>query len=81
MIAADASVLVLADVSKRVGRFNVMNIKRDKCGGLTEALRMADLDGPIFPSNDRPTPVSYENGMITCPPTCGAHRRCRYDGR
>jgi L-Ala-D/L-Glu epimerase len=101
-IAADESVLVLADVSKLVGRFNVMNIKLDKCGGLTEALLMAqearrlgldvmvgnmvgsslamapaflvgqlckvvDLDGPIFLSHDRPTPVRYENGMISCP--------------
>ena len=101
-IAADESVLVLDDVSKLVGRFNVMNIKLDKCGGLTEALLMAqearrlgldimvgnmvgsslamapaflvgqlckvvDLDGPIFLSHDRPIPVRYENGMISCP--------------
>ena len=101
-IAADESALVLADVPKLVGRFNVINIKLDKCGGLTEALLMArealrlgldvmvgnmvgsslamapaflvgqlckvvDLDGPVFLSNDRPTPVIYENGKITCP--------------
>ena len=40
-IAADESVLTLADVPSAVGRFDVINIKLDKCGGLTEALMMA----------------------------------------
>ena len=40
-IAADESVQGLADVAGLPGRFNVMNIKLDKCGGLTEALAMA----------------------------------------
>ena len=40
-IAADESVLSLADVPGLVGRFQVVNIKLDKCGGLTEALLMA----------------------------------------
>jgi L-alanine-DL-glutamate epimerase-like enolase superfamily enzyme len=40
-IAADESVLGLADVPDLVGRFQVVNIKLDKCGGLTEALLMA----------------------------------------
>jgi len=40
-IAADESVLSLADVPGLVGRFNVANIKLDKCGGLTEGLAMA----------------------------------------
>jgi L-Ala-D/L-Glu epimerase len=40
-IAADESVLSLADVPGLVGRFDVVNIKLDKCGGLTEALDMA----------------------------------------
>jgi L-alanine-DL-glutamate epimerase-like enolase superfamily enzyme len=101
-LAADESVQGLADVQSLVGRFNVVNIKLDKCGGLTEALLMVqearrlgldvmvgnmvgsslamapaflvgqlckvvDLDGPIFLSHDRPTPVRYENGMISCP--------------
>lgn len=39
-IAADESVLAAADLPDLVGRFNVANIKLDKCGGLTEALRM-----------------------------------------
>jgi L-alanine-DL-glutamate epimerase-like enolase superfamily enzyme len=40
-IAADESVLGLADVAALKGRFNIVNIKLDKCGGLTEALAMA----------------------------------------
>ena len=40
-IAADETVQSLADVPSLVGRFNVMNIKLDKCGGLTEGLAMA----------------------------------------
>lgn len=41
-IAADESALGLDDVAGLVGRFDVINIKLDKCGGLTEALLMAD---------------------------------------
>ena len=40
-IAGDESLLTLADVAGAVGRFDVVNIKLDKCGGLTEALLMA----------------------------------------
>jgi L-alanine-DL-glutamate epimerase-like enolase superfamily enzyme len=40
-IAGDESLLTLADVPTAVGRFNVVNIKLDKCGGLTEGLLMA----------------------------------------
>ena len=40
-IAADESVLSLKDIAGLVGRFNVVNIKLDKCGGLTEGLAMA----------------------------------------
>jgi L-Ala-D/L-Glu epimerase len=40
-IAADESVLKLSDVAGLIGRFNVVNIKLDKCGGLTEGLAMA----------------------------------------
>ena len=41
-IAGDESLLSLADLPGAVGRFDVVNIKLDKCGGLTEALLMAD---------------------------------------
>jgi L-alanine-DL-glutamate epimerase-like enolase superfamily enzyme len=40
-VAADESVQGIADVEALVGRFDVVNIKLDKCGGLTEALAMA----------------------------------------
>jgi L-Ala-D/L-Glu epimerase len=40
-LAADESVLGLADVDGMVGRFDTINIKLDKCGGLTEGLAMA----------------------------------------
>ena len=40
-IAADESALTLADVGGLVGRFDVVNIKLDKCGGLTEGLAIA----------------------------------------
>ncbi len=40
-IAGDESLLSLADLSGAKGRFDVVNIKLDKCGGLTEGLIMA----------------------------------------
>jgi L-alanine-DL-glutamate epimerase-like enolase superfamily enzyme len=40
-IAADVSVLSLEELNRAVGRFDVVNIKLDKCGGLTEGLLMA----------------------------------------
>lgn len=41
-IAADESVQDSRDIARLVGRFNVINIKLDKCGGLTEAFTMAE---------------------------------------
>jgi len=40
-IAGDESLLTLEDLPTAVGRFDVVNIKLDKCGGLTEGLLMA----------------------------------------
>ncbi|WP_395337481.1 dipeptide epimerase [Novosphingobium sp. BL-8H] len=40
-IAGDESLIYLADVAGAKGRFDVVNIKLDKCGGLTEGLLMA----------------------------------------
>ncbi|MCR6663622.1 MAG: dipeptide epimerase [Luteimonas sp.] len=40
-IAADESILDLAELEARHHRFDVVNIKLDKCGGLTEGLMMA----------------------------------------
>lgn len=39
-LAADESVLGLDELSSLIGRFQVANIKLDKCGGLTEGLLM-----------------------------------------
>ncbi|MBB6427262.1 dipeptide epimerase [Sphingopyxis sp. JAI128] len=38
---ADESALSLADTASLVGRFDIVNIKLDKCGGLTEGLAIA----------------------------------------
>jgi L-alanine-DL-glutamate epimerase-like enolase superfamily enzyme len=40
-IAADESALNFGDLAGLVGRFDMVNIKLDKCGGLTEGLAMA----------------------------------------
>ena len=40
-IAADESVRISTDLVSLIGRFNVVNIKLDKCGGLTEGLALA----------------------------------------
>lgn len=42
-IAADESAQSLSDILGLVGRFNIINIKLDKCGGLTEALAMVNV--------------------------------------
>lgn len=40
-LAADESAQTLADIPRLAGLFDVINIKLDKCGGLTEGLAMA----------------------------------------
>jgi L-alanine-DL-glutamate epimerase and related enzymes of enolase superfamily len=40
-LAADESVQTTADIAALAGRYQIVNIKLDKSGGLTEALRMA----------------------------------------
>lgn len=42
-VAADESILDCSELEAHRHRFDVVNIKLDKCGGLTEALRMVDL--------------------------------------
>lgn len=41
-VAGDESIQDSEDLASMVGRFDVVNIKLDKCGGLTEALAMAE---------------------------------------
>ena len=40
-VAADESILHLGELDDRANPFDVINLKLDKCGGLTEALAMA----------------------------------------
>jgi len=40
-VAADESILDLAELEAHAAHFQIVNIKLDKCGGLTEALAMA----------------------------------------
>ena len=40
-VAADESILDMAELGEKAAYFDVINIKLDKCGGLTEALAMA----------------------------------------
>jgi len=42
-VAADESILDSVELERHHQLFDVVNIKLDKCGGLTEALRMIDL--------------------------------------
>jgi L-alanine-DL-glutamate epimerase-like enolase superfamily enzyme len=42
-VAADESILDCIELEAHHRRFDVVNIKLDKCGGLTEALRMVEL--------------------------------------
>ncbi len=67
-IAADESALSLADIPGLVGRFNVVNIKLDKCGGLTEALLMArsarDLGLGVMVGNMVGTSLAMAPGFV-----------------
>jgi L-Ala-D/L-Glu epimerase / N-acetyl-D-glutamate racemase len=67
-IAADESALSLADVPGLVGRFQVVNIKLDKCGGLTEALAMAakarDLGLKVMVGNMVGTSLAMAPGFV-----------------
>jgi len=67
-IAADESALSLADVPGLVGRFQVVNIKLDKCGGLTEALAIAararDLGLQVMVGNMVGTSLAMAPGFV-----------------
>jgi L-Ala-D/L-Glu epimerase len=67
-IAADESALSLADVAGLVGRFDVVNIKLDKCGGLTEALAMAakarELNLEVMVGNMVGTSLAMAPGFV-----------------
>ena len=46
-VAGDESILDLAELHERARWFDVINIKLDKCGGLTEALKIAQVAGDL----------------------------------
>src|SRR6267154_2181619 len=46
-IAADETVQSLSDIPNLVGRFDIVNVKLDKCGGLSEALAMVRAAGTV----------------------------------
>jgi L-Ala-D/L-Glu epimerase len=67
-IAADESVQDARDIAGLLGRFDIVNIKLDKCGGLTEAFTMAEearrygLD--IMVGNMTGTALAMAPGML-----------------
>ena len=100
---ADESVHDCKDVANLVGKYQWLNIKLDKTGGLTEALKLvkmarqadfklmvgcmvssslamipayhlaqlcdlADLDGPLFLTQDRQPALRYKGAQVSHPP-------------
>jgi L-alanine-DL-glutamate epimerase-like enolase superfamily enzyme len=72
-LAADESVLCLADVAGAKGRFDFVNIKLDKCGGLTEALLMVDA---IRAAGMRPMVGCMAGTSLAMIPGALVARRC-----
>jgi L-alanine-DL-glutamate epimerase-like enolase superfamily enzyme len=72
-LAADESVQSLGDLPKAVGLFDVVNIKLDKCGGLTEALAMV---AEIRRLGMRPMVGCMEGTSLAMAPACIAGARC-----
>jgi L-alanine-DL-glutamate epimerase-like enolase superfamily enzyme len=67
-IAADESVLHLGEMDLLAGRFDVVNIKLDKCGGLTEGLLMAqrarDMGLKVMVGNMAGTSLALAPGFV-----------------
>ncbi|WP_303794384.1 dipeptide epimerase [Sandarakinorhabdus limnophila] len=67
-VAADESCLDLVELETLPGRFDVVNIKLDKCGGLTEALaiarRAAELGLKVMVGNMCGTSLSMAPGFV-----------------
>ncbi len=72
-LAADESVQCLADLPKVAGLFDVVNIKLDKCGGLTEALAMA---AEIRRLGMKPMVGCMVGTSLAMAPACVAGARC-----
>ena len=75
-VCADESAHGSASLAGLVGKYEAVNIKLDKAGGLTEALAMApailvaqrarfvDLDGPLLLERDRPHGLRYADSIV-----------------
>lgn len=74
-LGADESVQGLADLPKAVGLFEVVNIKLDKCGGLTEALAMA---AEIRRLGMKPMVGCMEGTSLSVAPGCLVGQRCDF---
>lgn len=72
-LGADESVQGLADLPKAVGVFDVVNIKLDKCGGLTEALHMVR---EIRRLGMKPMVGCMEGTSLSVAPGCLVGQRC-----
>jgi len=74
-IAADESVQSLDDIAAAKGRFDVINIKLDKCGGLTEALMMAER---VREAGMRPMVGCMSGTSLAMIPGCLAGQVCDF---
>lgn len=72
-LAADESVQSLRDLPQAIGLFDVVNIKLDKCGGLTEALEMV---AEIRRLGMKPMVGCMEGTSLSMAPACLAGTRC-----
>lgn len=72
-LAADESAQGLNDIAKAKGRFDVVNIKLDKCGGLTEGLMMARA---IKAAGMRPMVGCMEGTSLAMMPGCLVAQLC-----
>ena len=72
-LAADESVQGLNDIAKAKGRFDVVNIKLDKCVGLTEGLMMARA---IKAAGMRPMVGCMEGTSLAMMPGCLVGQLC-----
>ena len=74
-LAADESVQGLGDIAKAKGRFDIVSIKLDKCGGLTEGLMMARA---IREQGMRPMVGCMEGTSLAMIPGCLAGQLCDF---
>jgi L-alanine-DL-glutamate epimerase-like enolase superfamily enzyme len=72
-LAADESVQSLDDIANAEGRFQIVNIKLDKCGGLTEALMMVHA---VRKAGMRPMVGCMEGTSLAMVPGCITGQFC-----